>query len=232
MPVSSAETTLSRGHALPRSVVGFEKIERYWDPLAEISTAKILPGQFYVTREDEQIVTVLGSCVSACIRDASAGVGGMNHFMLPKGSEGEKAGARYGIFAMESLMNELFKLGASKQRLEIKLVGGGRIGSSQTDVGRWNIDFVKEFLDHEQLKSVGEDLGGRNPRKVVYLPRLGKVRVLRIEELPNDTLHRRERSYERRLEEDRRKGAAVEIFESMEGRFDSTKNVRRERSRG
>ena len=133
------------------AVRGFEGIHRYWDPATEAWTAKILPGEYYVTREAEAVSTVLGSCISACIRDLETGVGGMNHFMLPEdnGSGGGSwntadggASTRYGLYAMESLINELLKLGARRERLEVKLFGGGRILPSMTDVGMRNIAFA------------------------------------------------------------------------------------------
>jgi chemotaxis receptor (MCP) glutamine deamidase CheD len=143
----------------PNPVRGFEKIQRYWDPALSHWNAKILPGEYYVTQSEEVITTVLGSCISACIRDPSAGVGGMNHFMLPEDSssgDGNRwldpvAGlaTRYGTHAMESLINELMKLGANRSRFEIKLFGAGRILASVTDVGARNIEFVHEFLDNE-----------------------------------------------------------------------------------
>ncbi|MCB9723432.1 MAG: chemoreceptor glutamine deamidase CheD [Spirochaetaceae bacterium] len=212
MSPSGSGALVSRGHVLPAAVPGFEDIERYWDPHNEISAAKILPGEFYVTRSDELIVTVLGSCVSACIRDLRAGVGGMNHFMLPGGGADTSAAARYGAYAMETLLNELFKLGATKRNLEIKLTGGGRIGASRTDVGQWNIDFVRKFLTDEGLDAIVEDLGGRNPRKVLYFAKTGKLRVLKIRELHNDTLQRREQTYEARLKTSGSQGGDVELF--------------------
>ena len=140
----------------PPVVPGFEQIQRFWEPDTQRWTVKILPGEYYVTRSEECITTVLGSCISACIRDPSAQVGGMNHFMLPEDSssgDGNRwldpvAGlaTRYGSHAMESLINELMKLGASRTRFEIKLFGAGRILASVTDVGARNIAFVHEYL--------------------------------------------------------------------------------------
>ena len=118
MTANAPREVVSRGHVLPAVVPGFETVDRYWDPLQKVSTAKILPGEFYVTRHDEQIVTVLGSCVSACMRDARAGVGGMNHFMLPANADGTWGGmdlvssaTRYGNYAMEHMINDILKHG-------------------------------------------------------------------------------------------------------------------------
>jgi chemotaxis protein CheD len=129
---------LNRAAYPPRSEAlrGFEAIQRYWDPAISCWSAKLLPGEFYVTRVAEAVTTVLGSCISACIRDLQLGVGGMNHFMLPEEAAGGSGAwhaanggvsTRYGSYAMESLVNALLKLGARRERLEAKLFGGARI---------------------------------------------------------------------------------------------------------
>jgi chemotaxis protein CheD len=156
-----------------------------------------------VTAEDESITTVLGSCVSACIRDPVAAVGGMNHFMLPEEGAGDdeprpaNAGlaTRYGSYAMESLINELMKRGARRERLEIKLFGGGRILASLSDVGQRNIEFIREYLRAEGLIITAEDLGDIVPRKVAYNPRTGKARVKRLPALEATSVADRERKY-------------------------------------
>ena len=173
----------------------------YFDRDHGSMAVKILPGEFYVSTRGEIIVTVLGSCVSACIRDPQLAIGGMNHFMLPHGhpdsrwSQCLSQAARYGTYAMECLLNELFKLGADRRRLEIKLVGGGRVLAQMSDIGKRNAEFVREFLRTEKLKSVGEDLGGDFPRKVVYMPESGRVKVKRLQVLRNDTIVQREKRY-------------------------------------
>lgn len=185
---------------------GFESIQRHWDPAHSKWTAKVLPGEYYVTRADEVLSTVLGSCISACIRDAEAGVGGMNHFMLPE--ETGKSGSnqwldpalgglatRYGSYAMESLINSLLKLGAVRERLEIKLFGAGRILASLTDVGQRNTEFVHNYLKTEGLQSVVEDLGDIYPRRVAYFPLTGKVRVRRLRPLESTAIAESERRY-------------------------------------
>jgi chemotaxis protein CheD len=121
-----------------------------------------------VTRHAEVVSTVLGSCVSACIRDTRLNVGGMNHFMLPlDASNGESAwgtaasaATRYGNVAMERLINDILKLGGRREDLEIKLVGGGRVlAEISTDIGARNIDFVRDYMREEGFKVFGEDLG-------------------------------------------------------------------------
>lgn len=175
---------LNRAAARPRAAaaVGFERVHRYWDPALDTWAAKILPGEFYVTPHDEAIGTLLGSCIAACIRDPSTRVGGMNHFMLPEDGLGgsgnwgaQSASTRYGAFAMESLINELLKLGGARQRLEVKLFGGGCILAGGTDVGLRNIQFARTYLRRESLAPEVEDLGGRHPRRIVYFPASGRV---------------------------------------------------------
>ena len=153
--------------------------------------ARILPGEYYVTDKDEMITTVLGSCISACICDPDMGVGGMNHFMLPEpesvGSRWQhtevSAEHRYGNYAMESLINDILGLGGRKTRLLVKVFGGGKILSSMTDVGRYNIDFVKSYLSVENLEIAALDVGDRFPRRVNFYPRTGKVRVKKLSAL-------------------------------------------------
>ncbi|MTI63782.1 chemoreceptor glutamine deamidase CheD [Methylophaga sp.] len=184
----------------PTPLKGFEHINRYWDGHNHCWAAKLLPGEFYVTTEpDEIICTTLGSCVSACIRDPQAGVAGMNHFMLPVSSEDNpnwmNMATRFGSAAMEYLINEMFKQGASRETMEVKLVGGGRIISSLYDVGRRNIDFVLEYARLERLRVLAKDLGDVHPRKVVFHPDSGVMRVKRLRSLHNDTVIQREQHY-------------------------------------
>jgi chemotaxis protein CheD len=153
----------------------------------ESRTRRIHPGEYYVTAADESIATVLGSCICACIRDPTAGVGGMNHFMLPDGGSAERrldpsAGlaTRYGSYAMESLMKGLMKRGARRERLEIKLFGGAQILASSRNVGRRNIEFIRKFLSIEGLRAVADDLGDIHPRTIAYSPRTGKVHLKRL----------------------------------------------------
>ncbi|HMN44394.1 MAG TPA: chemoreceptor glutamine deamidase CheD [Povalibacter sp.] len=169
---------------LPRSLPGFESIRRYRNATGQI-IAKLLPGDFYVTEADEVLDTVLGSCVSACIRNPRTSIGGMNHFMLPRPSGngndtwGSVAGTatRYGSASMEQLINRILKAGGSRTDLEVKIFGGGRVLSSLTDVGNHNVQFVREFLKAEGLRVSSEDVGETCPRHVQYFPQTGRVRV-------------------------------------------------------
>lgn len=172
----------------------FAHIKKYYDKVNNCNTAKLLPGEFYVTTQQEMITTVLGSCVSACVYDPMRKIGGMNHFMLP-GSESGDGSARYGLFAMESLVNEILKLGCRKSDLKAKLFGGGQIIEKMTDVGQKNIRFAKTFLFSEGIPLESHDLGLIYPRKVNFFPLTGKAMVKRLQTLHNTTIEDREREY-------------------------------------
>jgi chemotaxis protein CheD len=163
---------------------------------------KLLPGDYFVTRRDEILTTVLGSCIAACIRDPVAGVGGMNHFMLPTASldsgawTGNASNAnRYGAFAMESLINSVMKFGGRRDRLEVKLFGGAAVIPGMSDVGARNIDFVRRFLHLEGLPVCAESVGDTTPRRVNYFPRTGEVLVRKLRLTSRDQLAAREKDY-------------------------------------
>lgn len=192
------------------SVLGFEEVNRYWDKVHNTVAAKILPGEYYVTVEDEMVTTVLGSCISACIRDVVTGVGGMNHFMLPETSkfklnEGIESvvgnATRYGNYAMEHLINVILANGGKRKNLEVKVFGGGKIIPTLGDVGLRNINFVLEYVDTEALQVVSQDLGDIYPRKVNFFPKTGKVRMKKIKDLHNETIVLRERQYSTSLKD-------------------------------
>ena len=182
MVAKSAKSALAA--ALPRALPGFESIRRYRNA-SGVSTARILPGEYYVTREDELIDTVLGSCVAACIRNPRLGIGGMNHFMLPRpNSNGTDAwekvasrATRYGTASMEQLINSVLSAGGTRQDLEVKIFGGGRVVAKLSDIGARNLEFVREFLKQEGLKIAAEDAGDICSRHIQYSPRSGRVRV-------------------------------------------------------
>lgn len=169
---------------LPRTLPGFECVRRYRNATGQL-IAKLLPGDYYVTCADEVLDTVLGSCVSACIRNPRLGIGGMNHFMLPRpsGSGNDTwdnlsgRATRYGTASMEQLINRVLSAGGSRSDLEVKIFGGGKVLSSLTDVGNHNVIFVRDFLKQEGLKVVSEDVGNTCPRHVQYFPMSGRVRV-------------------------------------------------------
>lgn len=186
------------------SISGFESVKRYWDKEHNVVAAKILPGEYYVTVEHELVTTVLGSCISACIRDRESGVGGMNHFMLPETTKDRLIGGaenvvgnatRYGNYAMEHLINMILANGGKRKNLEVKVFGGGKIIPTLGDVGLRNINFVLEYIDTEALKLISQDLGDTFPRKVIYFPSTGKVWMKKIKNLHNETIALREKQY-------------------------------------
>lgn len=188
---------------------------RYFDPTFNSEAVKVLPGEYTVTTTNMLQVTVLGSCVSACIRDREKGIGGMNHFMLADAAEQapNSASARYGTYAMEILINHLLKLGARRGSLEAKVFGGGRVMAAlaNSNVGERNCSFVLDFLKTEGIFVSAQDLLDVHPRKVYFFPASGRVLVKKLTRLHNDTLLRRESEYAARLTETPASGE-IELF--------------------
>jgi chemotaxis protein CheD len=190
--------------AKPDVSLGFAWQSRAWDATLGCWAARIQPGEFYITSHHEAISTVLGSCISACIRDPLRGVGGMNHFMLPEDTTAGKStwldnatglATRYGSYAMETLINALLKMGAERSRLEVKLFGGGHVLNAGIAVGERNIQFARHWLKTEGLPIVAEDVGGTTPRRVIYFPSDGKVRVRHLKPMESQEVASRERQY-------------------------------------
>jgi chemotaxis protein CheD len=206
----------------PPMLPAFAHMQHFWDPQIGAWNVKILPGEYYVTRGEEAVSTVLGSCISACIRDPVRHIGGMNHFMLPEdASTGPNnwldpavgLATRYGSYAMESLINDLLKLGATRERLEIKIFGGGRVLSGMMDVGARNIAFIKSFMDLEGYRIAAEDVGGTQPRKVVYFPLSGRVKMRRLRPIENRIISHHEQLYLASLGNKAAGGGDVELFD-------------------
>jgi chemotaxis protein CheD len=176
---------------------------RYFDRAFDTEAVKILPGEYFVTTGDLVLVTVLGSCVAACVRDPERRIGGINHFMLPATSEHDplSASARYGVYAMEILVNHLLKIGAQRSGLEAKVFGGGRVMAalSQSQVGDRNAEFVLDYLKTERIPVVARDLLDIYPRKVYFFPSTGRVLVKKLMKLANRTVYKRERDYAARI---------------------------------
>lgn len=189
------------------SAQAYEEIlapNKYHDRTFDMEAAKLLPGEYYATGRDMLLVTVLGSCVAACIRDPQTGIGGMNHFMLPEGGDPHdlmSASARYGGYAMEVLINQLVKLGARRARLTAKVFGGAAVlrGFTTVNVGEANSDFVLDYLAQEGIRVLSQDLRGIHPRKIYFFPVTGRVLVKKLKGVHNDTIVAREREYNRRL---------------------------------
>lgn len=178
---------------------------KYFDRNLNTEAVKILPGEYYVTGRDMVLVTVLGSCVAACIRDRLTGIGGMNHFMLPDSGNdgGNPAGlaGRYGAYAMELMINQLLKSGAQRGNLEAKVFGGGNVmrGFTAANVGQRNAEFVLEYLRIENIAVAAQDLLDIYPRKVYFFPATGRVSVKSLRVMHNNTIIEREERYSSRL---------------------------------
>jgi chemotaxis protein CheD len=151
----------------------------YADHHFQYDAVKVLPGEYFVSNEDILIMTVLGSCIAACVWDGKARVGGMNHFMLPEGEDGS---GRYGSYAMELLLNEMIKMGARRETMQAKVFGGGAVmaGFTTMNVGERNTKFVLDYLATERIPVVSQDVLDIHPRKVCFFPVTGKALVKRL----------------------------------------------------
>lgn len=183
---------------------------RYFDARVGMNVVMVLPGRHYVTAStDEMIVTLLGSCVAACIRDPIAAVGGLNHFLLPESDSGQwgktvDAAMRYGNHAMETLINDIIKLGGLRSRLEVKVFGGARVieGASTLSVGQKNVEFVQEYLRNEGFDIAAAHLGGGMPRRIHYFPMTGKVQMRQLKRANDKDLFKKELSYRNQIRVD------------------------------
>lgn len=151
----------------------------------ELHVVKLISGNCYVTDQpDQMIVTILGSCVAACLHDPLARIGGMNHFLLPDGPEGGArntgSASRYGTHAMEQLINGILQLGGSKSRLQAKVFGGGNVTNSSALIGSRNVHFIREFLRNENIPITSEDLGDTYPRRLRFYPDTGKALLMKL----------------------------------------------------
>ncbi|HYF40991.1 MAG TPA: chemoreceptor glutamine deamidase CheD [Ramlibacter sp.] len=192
---------------------------RYFDREFKVESVKILPGQYHACSGTGSISTVLGSCVSTCLWDPLLRIGGMNHFMLPGEPTGTAAPwalpARFGVYAMEVLINRMLRLGADRARLVAKVFGGARVlqGFQTMDVGARNSEFVMDFLREEGISVLAKDLLGVSPRKIHFFPATGKVQMKKLQLQPDDTVQRQEREYLLRLS-GKPDGGDIELFSS------------------
>jgi chemotaxis protein CheD len=196
-------------------LIGFNHFQRQWFKKEQCYSVKIKPGEYYVTREHEAIITLLGSCISACVCDPVTGIGGMNHFILPENDRfqnlAQSETARYGVFAMEQLINEILKHGGQRHRLEAKITGGGQMIPGMSDVGDQNIRFVKMFLQTEGIRLISQDVGGEYGRRVAYLPLQNRLLVKRMPTLHNSRLYVAENKFRHQIEQ-HNDGSDVELF--------------------
>lgn len=185
----------------------------YFDPHFQYNAIKVLPGEYFVGNENLVIMTVLGSCIAACIWDSRMRVGGMNHFMLPDGDSLDVSG-RYGSYAMELLINEMLKLGARRETMQAKIFGGAQVMHSFTtmNVGERNTAFVVNYLRTERIPVVSEDVLDIYPRKVCFFPVTGKAMVKRLAHAHPETLVAQEKSGNARTVAQVTSGGSVDLF--------------------
>jgi chemotaxis protein CheD len=183
----------------------------FWDANFKNDAVKVLPGEFFVSDEDMLIVTTLGSCIAACLWDRERRIGGMNHFMLP---EGQGDSGRYGSYAMELLINQLMKRGASRSTLEAKVFGGGAVIAAMTslNVGERNTKFVIDYLQTERIPVVSKDVLDVCARKVCMLPASGKVLMKRLAPTNADALVAQERAAAEKAAPQATGGGSVDLF--------------------
>jgi chemotaxis protein CheD len=175
---------------------------------------KVLPGEYFVDSEDLLIMTTLGSCIAACLWDRNARVGGLNHFMLPDGSGDGSDSGRYGAFAMELLINEMMKRGASRSSLEAKVFGGGQViaGMETMNIGERNTRFVLDYLRAEHIAVTSKDVLDIYPRKVCFLPASGKAMVKRLAATAASALLAQEREAAQQAPPAASVGGSVDLF--------------------
>ena len=184
----------------------------FYDAHFHNEAVKVLPGEYYVDSEDILIMTTLGSCIAACLWDRNARVGGMNHFMLP---EGAGDSGRYGTYAMELLINEMMKRGATRMTMEAKIFGGGAVisGMNTINVGERNTKFVIDFLGTERIPIVSKDVLDIYPRKVCFLPYSGKAMVKRLAPAHPEVLVAQDRAAaQRAAKPSSNGGGSVDLF--------------------
>lgn len=187
---------------------------RYFDRRFNADAIKLLPGEFAGEADNTMLVTILGSCVAACLWDEQAGVGGMNHFMLPCDGGAQTGSGRYGVHAMELLINRLLSLGALRSRLRAKLFGGAAVVRSmtQSDVGASNIAFVDNYLKTERIPVVASDLAGPWPRRVHFFAGSGRAFVKRLPVIEAPRIVNDENLHFQRLKASAPEAGSVELF--------------------
>ena len=188
----------------------------FYDAHFKNDAVKILPGEYFVHHEDMLIMTTLGSCIAACLWDRNARIGGMNHFMLPEGSGQGTANesGRYGSYAMELLINEMMKRGASRLTMEAKVFGGGQVisGMNTMNVGERNTNFVIDYLKTERIPILSKDVLDIYPRKVCFLPASGKAMVKRLAPANAEALVAQDRAAAQRAVPASTGGGSVDLF--------------------
>lgn len=186
----------------------------FFDAHFKAEAVKILPGEYFVSKEDLLIMTTLGSCIAVCLWDRQARVGGMNHFMLPDNGSGSSDSGRYGSFAMELLVNEMMKQGASRTTMEAKVFGGGAVisGMNTINVGERNTHFVMDYLKTERIPVVSKDVLDVYPRKVCFLPHVGKAMVKRLAPTNPEAIVQQDRVAAQKAAPTATQGGSIDLF--------------------
>ncbi|MDE1997756.1 MAG: chemoreceptor glutamine deamidase CheD [Burkholderiales bacterium] len=186
----------------------------FYDAHFQAEAVKVLPGEYFVFNEDVLIMTTLGSCIATCLWDRQAKIGGMNHFMLPDNGGGASDSGRYGSFAMELLINEMLKMGASRLTLEAKVFGGGAVisGMNTINVGERNTAFVMDYLKLERIPVVSKDVLEIYPRKVCFFPHSGKAMVKRLAPTNPDQIVQQERLAAQKVVPVSTGGGSIDLF--------------------
>ena len=203
LPAAASRAPYGAGAAAPSRLERLKSASRrpgeasffFYDAHFRNDAVKVLPGEYFVHDEDLLIMTTLGSCIAACLWDRERKLGGMNHFMLPDGEGGADSG-RYGSYAMELLINEMIKRGATRTTMEAKVFGGGAVisGMNSINVGERNTAFVLDYLRTERISVVSKDVMDIYPRKVCFLPHSGKAMVKRLASANTEALIAQERA--------------------------------------
>jgi chemotaxis protein CheD len=181
-----------------------KRTNSYYDPYRRTRAVKITPGEYCVVSSGAVIVTVLGSCVTACIRDRRLGIGGMNHFMIANINETRPFSEQMLKMAnagMDKFLGHLYSMGAEPESLEAKIFGGGHIlnGLRRENVGARSAQFLNDYLAERNIPVVAQDLLDIYPRKVYFFPETGEVLVKKLKDMKNETVLRREQEYSDRL---------------------------------
>lgn len=187
----------------------------YYDNKFNCEAIKILPGEYYTCEKNILLMTILGSCVSACIWDKKRGIGGLNHFMLPgKASSDFNKSARYGNYAMEILINDILRLGGKREDLVAKVFGGAKVMHHFTsiDIGKDNADFILEYLQRESIPILSSDLGDIYPRKICFFPQTGRVMVRKLTKTHTHEVELQEDSYFNKVNKNDIEGE-IELFD-------------------
>ena len=206
---AAASSSLAQLKAVPRKPG--EASFFFYDAFFKNDAVKIVPGEYFVHDQDILIMTTLGSCIAACLWDREAKIGGMNHFMLPEGDAGS---GRYGSFAMELLINEMIKRGATRSTIEAKVFGGGAVisGMNSINVGERNTAFVLDYLKTERITVVSKDVMDIYPRKVCFLPASGKAMVKRLAPTNTDAVVAQERLAAQKVVPASTGGGSIDLF--------------------